>query len=341
MPAEGGCRGSDNHHSSEGPVRYRPRRPPCRGRPDARRAGSAGAQPARPVRAVGQPRGQPARLHRRGLRAAAGRCGHSGTLAGRCADRDHRGDAVRHAGGSAGRAARRADWRACHGAAARAVRCQDVLPADRREHRAVRGLGRVRAGDDRRGRPHGGSRPAEDRLCAHRRDSHGAAHDQAARRYQGAAEVRNRRRTGRAVLPVRAAHPPAAAGLHAWLLVRVLGGDRHRGRGRRIVGPARRRLHQALPQSAGCLRRRPGRLQRHSGAVLRHRADRPGHRGAQQPGPDLRRVHCPAARCAWLRGPGRTRARPGVRQRVLHRRVRRRTCARSGTGGSWPAPSRR
>ena len=53
----------------------------------------------------------------------------------------------------AGRAGR-ADRRARHGAAARAVRRPAVLPADRAQHPAVPRLGDLRAGDDRHRRPH-------------------------------------------------------------------------------------------------------------------------------------------------------------------------------------------
>ena len=186
---------------------------------------------------------------------------------------------------------------------------------------AVPRLGRVRAGHDRDGRAHGGARPAPVGLRADRRGGHRAAHDPAAGRHPGAAQVRHRRRARRSVLPVRAAHPAPAARLHARHLVRILGRDRHGGGRRRLVRAAGRRLHQALPQPARRLRRHAGRVQRHPGPLLRHRAARAGHRGARQPGPHLRRVHRAAAGVARLRHPGRARTGPGVRQRLLHRGV--------------------
>ena len=64
------------------------------------------AEPAGPVRAVGQPGFQPARLYRRDLRAAAGWRGHPGAVAGRRPDRDCCGDRARHAAARASRAAR-------------------------------------------------------------------------------------------------------------------------------------------------------------------------------------------------------------------------------------------
>ena len=62
------------------------------------------------------------------------------------------------AGARALRDTRRADGRAGHGAAARAVRRAGVLPAHRAEHPAALRLEHLRAGDDRDGRAHGRAR---------------------------------------------------------------------------------------------------------------------------------------------------------------------------------------
>ena len=187
-------------------VRHRSGRPPFRGGAHARRAGAAGAEPARPVRALGQPGGEPARLHRGDLRPAAGRRGHPGAVAGGGADRDRGGHPARHGAARAGRAARRADRRARHGAAARAVRRPAVLSADRAQHPAVPRLGDLRAGDDRHRRPHPDARPAQVGVRPDRGGGHRPADDPAAWRHPGAAPVRHRRRARRPVLPVRAAH---------------------------------------------------------------------------------------------------------------------------------------
>ena len=238
------------------------------------------------------------------------------------------GHPARHGAARPGRAARRADRRARHGAAARAVRRPAVLPADRAQHPAVPRLGDLRAGDDRHRRPHPDARPAQVGLRPDRGAGHRPADDPAARRDPGAAPLRHHRGAGRAVLPARAAPQAPAAGVHARHLDRLLGGDRHRGRRRGLVRAADRRLQPALAQPARRLRRDAGRLQRHPGAVLRHRAAGAGHRRARQPERHLRRVHRAAGRRALLRRPRRPGARPGVRQRLLH-----------GGVGAEPAPA--
>ena len=141
----------------------------------------------------------------------------------------------------------------------------------------------------------------------------------AAGRHPGPAPVRGRRRAGRHVLPVRAAHPAPAAGAHARHLVRLLGGHRYGRGGGHLVRAAGGRLHPALPQPPGRLRRDHGRLLRHPGALLRHRAARLGHRGARPLAGHLRRVHRAAARRAGLRHLGHPGAGPVVRRRLLHR----------------------
>ena len=318
-------------------LRHRPRGPACRGRPDTRRAGAAGAEPVRPVRAVGQPRGQPARLHRRHLRPAAGRRGHP---------------------------------RALLAAALTAIVVGTVLgtlPV------ALAGLPGVRTGAPAMVLLRGlfGARLSYlptvlniaqcvgwgvFELVTIATAAHtvapalpktgyvliaGAATALLTIRPLGAIRVLRKYATGAVLIVlcylfvqlIRHPLPP----LHARFLVRILGGDRHRGRGRHLLGPARRRLHPALPQPAGRLHRRAGRLQRHPGALLRHRAARPGHRGARRPGPDLRRVHRAAARrrSASPSSPRASSTRPSPTSTPP--RCRPRTCARCGTAGCWPA----
>ncbi len=268
---------------------------------------------------MGQPGGEPARLHRRDLRAAARRLGYPGAVPGRRADRDRGRHRVRHGGARAGRPARRPDRCPGHGLAPRAVRGPAVVPAHGPEHPAVPRLGGVRAGDDRDGRAHGGARPAQGGVRPDRRAGHRAADHPAAGRHPGPAPVRGRRRAGRHVLPVRAAHPAPAAGAHARHLVRLLGGHRYGRGGGHLVRAAGGRLHPALPQPPGRLRRDHGRLLRHPGALLRHRAARLGHRGARPLAGHLRRVHRAAARRAGLRHLGHAGAGPVVRRRLLHR----------------------
>ena len=277
---------------------------------------------------MGQPGRQPARLHRGDLRPAAERRRHPGAVVGGGADRRRGGHPARHGAARPGRSAGRADRRARHGAAARAVRRPAVLPADRAQHPAVPRLGDLRAGDDRDRGPYPDPGPAQVGLRPHRGAGHRPADDPTAGRDPGTAQVRDQRGTGRALLPAGAAGQASAAGVRARHLDRLLGGDRHRGRGRGLVRAADRRLQPALAQPAGRLRRNAGRVQRHSGAVLCHRAARAGHGRARQPEGHLRRVHRAARRRARLRRAGGQGTRPGVRQRVF-----------DGGVGAEPAPA--
>ena len=116
----------------------------------------------------------------------------------------------------------------------------------------------------------------------------------------------------------------------------LLGRHRHRGRRRHLVRAAGRRLHAALAQRAGGVRRRARRLQRDPGALLRHRPARAGHRGARElrTTSSARSSRCRSARSAsrsWPRGNSTSRSRTSTPPRS-----RCRTCARCGTGGSWP-----
>ena len=198
------------------------------------------------------------------------------------------------------------------------------------------GWGDLRAGHDRDRGTHGRARPAQAGVRPDRRGGHRPADHPAAGRGPGAAPVCDQRRAHRAVLSVHPAHQAPAARLHARHLVGLLGRHRHRGRRRDLVRAAGRRLHPALPQPARRLRGHAGRLQHHAGAVLRHRPARAGHRArATRRTSTGRSSRCRSARSpspSWPRGNSTSRSRT-----CTPRRSRCRTCARCGTGGSWPA----
>jgi len=218
------------------------------------RARPAGAGRAGPVRVVGQPGGEPARVHWCAGRAATRRPGHPPALVGCGAVGDRgrhrfgcgRGGGVGVAGG--------ADRCPGDGVAARLVRCPAFLRAHGAQHCADARMGHLRAGHHRHRRRGGTARDTAVGLRADWRGDHHRAGGVPAGRGAGAAPLRHRRRGDRLGLPVRAAAAASAACADCGHVVgfQCRGGHHRGGRRRpRLRGVHRRAARGACVHGAG------------------------------------------------------------------------------------------